>query len=218
MVGYRAGRKPKWTRYDLPEELAGHGVGFGDINGDGRGDIVGPHGWAEAPKDRRNERWQFHPEFDLWQDASIPILVQDVDSDGDNDLVWGRGHRFGVYWMEQTQDAAGDRQWVRHAIDTSWSQAHSLLWADLNGDGRPELIAGSRFMGHEGKDPGEYNPQWLFVRISFCLSPGHGSAQTFWSGDSVGFGLDPKVDRSRRRWRSGSHLSRPQRFVSSSKT
>ena len=187
-----AGSTPTWNRHELPIELAGHGVGFGDINGDGQGDIIGPHGWAEAPQDRRNERWVFHPEFDLWQDASIPVLVQDVDGDGDNDLVWGRGHRFGLYWMEQTTNGSKNRQWVRHAIDTSWSQAHSLLWADLNGDGHAELIAGSRFMGHDGKDPGEYNPQ---IICSYHFSPESRTwkRQTIWSGDSVGFGLDPKV-------------------------
>lgn len=79
------GEAPKWIRHELPEQLASHGAGFGDINGDGRGDVVGPHGWAEAPQDRRNDRWEFHSEFDLWQDASIPILVQDVDNDGDNE-------------------------------------------------------------------------------------------------------------------------------------
>ena len=187
-----AGSTPTWNRHELPIELAGHGVGFGDINGDGQGDIIGPHGWAEAPQDRRNERWVFHPEFDLWQDASIPVLVQDVDGDGDNDLVWGRGHRFGLYWMEQTTNGSKNRQWVRHAIDTSWSQAHSLLWADLNGDGHAELVAGSRFMGHDGKDPGEYNPQ---IICSYHFSPESRTwkRQTIWSGDSVGFGLDPKV-------------------------
>ncbi len=187
------GEKPKWTRHDLPEELAGHGVGFGDLNGDGRGDIAGRYGWAEAPPDRRSERWEFHPEFDLWQDASIPILVQDADGDGDNDLLWGRGHRFGVYWLEQTRAVDGNRNWVRHAIDTSWSQAHSLLWADLNGDGRPELVAGSRFMGHEGKDPGEYNPLTV-CSYQFLPESRTWQRQTLWSGDSVGFGLDPKVE------------------------
>lgn len=188
----KPGSAPTWNRHELPIELAGHGVGFGDINGDGRGDIIGPHGWAEAALDRRNERWAFHPEFDLWQDASIPVLVQDVDGDGDNDLVWGRGHRFGLYWMEQATNGSKNRQWVRHAIDTSWSQAHSLLWADLNGDGQAELIAGSRFMGHDGKDPGEYNPQ-IICLYQFLPESRTWKRQTIWSGDSVGFGLDPKV-------------------------
>jgi dienelactone hydrolase len=186
------GETPKWTRHELPEELAGHGIGFGDINGDGRSDIVGTHGWAEAPQNRRNERWTFHPEFDLWKDASIPILVQDVDLDGDADLIWGRGHRFGVYWLEQTQNASGDRQWTRHAIDTSWSQPHSILWEDLNGDGSPELVAGSRFMGHDGKDPGEYNPMTV-CSYQFQSESRTWKRQTLWSGDSVGFDLDPKA-------------------------
>ena len=186
------GETPKWNRHELPAELAGHGIGFGDINGDGRSDIVGTHGWAEAPVDRRNERWTFHSEFDLWKDASIPILVQDVDHDGDADLIWGRGHRFGVYWLEQTQNASGDRQWTRHAIDTSWSQPHSILWEDLNGDGSPELVAGSRFMGHDGKDPGEYNPMTV---CSYQFQPESRTwkRRTLWSGDSVGFDLDPKA-------------------------
>src|SRR6185437_4767072 len=58
---------PRFIRHDLPLEIAGHGVGFGDINGDGRGDIVGPHGWLEAPVDRRNGKWIWHPDFELLQ-------------------------------------------------------------------------------------------------------------------------------------------------------
>ena len=72
------GFTPEWIRHDLPRELAGHGLGAGDINGDGRMDIIGRLGWAEAPKDPRKERWTWHPDFDLEQ-ASIPILVVDVD-------------------------------------------------------------------------------------------------------------------------------------------
>jgi hypothetical protein len=33
----------KWTRHELPTEVAGHGIGFGDINGDGRGEIGRAH-------------------------------------------------------------------------------------------------------------------------------------------------------------------------------
>ncbi len=44
----------EFIRHELPQELAGHGIAFGDINGDGRGDVVSGNGWAEAPEDRIN--------------------------------------------------------------------------------------------------------------------------------------------------------------------
>lgn len=186
------GPEPKWTRHSWPEELAGHGVGIGDINGDGRSDAIGRFGWAEAPEDPRTGRWVFHPEFEVERDASIPMLIHDVDGDGDADIVWGRGHKIGLHWLEQSQDASGTRVWTRHAIDTSWSQPHSLLFADIDGDGQNDLIACKRFMGHDGKDPGEYDPlvsywyRFLPATRTFDRSPIH-------FGGGVGSGLDPKA-------------------------
>ncbi|MCH5375750.1 MAG: VCBS repeat-containing protein, partial [Planctomycetes bacterium] len=40
--------EPRWIRHDLPDQLSGHGNGFGDVNGDGRGDVVATGGWAET--------------------------------------------------------------------------------------------------------------------------------------------------------------------------
>ncbi|MEX0938700.1 MAG: FG-GAP-like repeat-containing protein [Pirellulales bacterium] len=182
---------PQWVRHELPREVAGHGIGFGDIDGDGRGDIVGPSGWLQAPEDRRGGRWRWHAEFDLGS-ASIPILVVDVDADGDADLVFSRAHGFGLYWCEQSTDEAGQRAWIRHAIDTSWSQAHSPLWADLDGDGRGELIVGKRYLAHEGADPGAYDP---LIVCRYQFDP---KARTWTRGllswaEGVGLGLDPKV-------------------------
>lgn len=184
------GNAPIWTRHELPIEVVGHGIGFGDVNGDGRGDVIGPQGWAEAPVDPRRGRWVWHPEFHLGR-ASVPVLVVDVDEDGDQDLVWTRAHGYGVYWLEQTRvDHA--RTWVHHSIDTSWSQCHSPLWADLDGNGRQELITGKRYMSHEGRDPGAYDP---LVSYRYEFEP---NTRTWrrWPisiGQQVGFGLDPKV-------------------------
>lgn len=182
---------PEWIRHDLPDELIGHGLGFGDVNGDGRGDLVAQHGWAEAPADRKTGRWVFHPEWELHRDGSIPIFVFDVDGDGDSDLVWGRGHNIGMYWLEQRNEG-GSRQWRRQVIDTSWSQAHSLLLADLDNDGHDELIAGKRYLGHDGKDPGEYDPLIIY---SYRFDPKARSWQRalIHAGNQVGFGLDPKA-------------------------
>lgn len=179
-------------RHDWPKELAGHGIGFGDLNGDGRADAVGPRGWLEAPANRRADKWIWHPDFQLDRDCSIPILVADVDDDGDADLIWGRGHRIGLYWMEQKPSESGPRRWVRHAIDTSWSQAHSLLWADFDGDGRQELVAGKRYRGHEGRDIGEYDPQDIY-RYTFNSKARTWNRQIIQANGPSGFGLDPKA-------------------------
>lgn len=205
--------QPRWIRHELPSEVAGHGIGFGDVNGDGRGDVVGPGGWLEAPPDRRSGRWLWHPEFSLDRDCSIPILVQDVDGDGDGDLIWGRGHNVGLYWLEQITpphdrprtdarradgaDSRGDndrdrRTWIRHAIDTSWSQAHSLLWVDLNHDGRSEMVTGKRFLGHEGRDPGEYDPLAIYS-YEFDAPSRTWRRAVISAGGRVGWGLDPKA-------------------------
>ena len=188
----KPGPEPQWVRHDLPVEVAAHGVGFGDVNGDDRGDVIGPNGWLEAPIDRRTGKWQWHAEYKMERDTGIPILARDVDGDGDNDLLWARGHNYGVYWMEQTRNDVGVRVWKRHEIDRTWSQGHSLLWADLDGDGRGELIIGKRYLAHDGKDPGATDPMVVY-RYQYDPKIKKWARHTIASGGRVGLGLDPKV-------------------------
>lgn len=77
----------------------------------------------------------------------------DVNADGVPDLVTSLGHDYGIFWYEQKREAAGKRGWVKHLIDDGWSQAHAMTLADLNHDGRPELVTGKRYYADE-KDPG----------------------------------------------------------------
>ena len=182
---------PAWIRHELPREVQGHGIGFGDIDGDGHDDIVGQNGWLKSPPDARTGNWSWNPEFQL-ERASIPMLVVDPDQDGDNDIVWCSAHGFGAYWLENATDSAGNRLWIRHSIDTSWSQCHAPLWADLDGDTVPELIAGKRYMAHGGSDPGAYDPLVAY-RYQFNPATNSWDRWEISSGDRVGFGLDPKV-------------------------
>ncbi|MCC7495876.1 MAG: VCBS repeat-containing protein, partial [Fimbriimonadaceae bacterium] len=89
----------------------GHGLGCGDLNGDGRLDLVLPGGWLEQPPEGLAGEWIWHPEFNLGA-TSVPILVADVNGDGLPDLIAGQGHDYGLHWWEQRRDAAGQRTWV----------------------------------------------------------------------------------------------------------
>jgi hypothetical protein len=134
----------------------GHGIGAGDVNGDGRNDIVTPLGWLEAPADPRSPDWKFHSEFDL---VSVGyIYVVDINGDGRNDLVTSMAHDYGIFWMENL----GGGRWAKHMIDNTWSQAHAVTMVDLNGDGRPDFITGKRYMAHNGSDPGEREPLGVY--------------------------------------------------------
>jgi len=134
----------------------GHGIGFGDINNDGREDILVGTGWYERPRgDPYAQAWTYHPDWS--RDFSCPMIVRDVNGDGLNDMIWGNPHDYGVFvWLAETH-AEGDHaklQFKEVKLDDSFSQAHAIHMADLDGDGRDELITGKRVRAHDGKDPG----------------------------------------------------------------
>ena len=150
---YRGG---KWQAHVVSPQSYGHGIGAGDVNGDKRTDIITPKGWFEAPADPRSGQWIFHNELDLGDTGFIHVM--DVNGDGRMDLVTSLAHNYGIFWMEHTADG----KWVKRLIDDSWSQAHCVVVADLNKDGRPDLLTGKRYMAHNGKDPGEREPLGVY--------------------------------------------------------
>ena len=132
-----------------------HGLGWGDINKDGRKDIILKSGWWESQKNVKEPNWKFHP-ASLGEDCAH-MYVMDVDRDGDNDVLSSSAHNYGLWWHEQTKDG-----WVTHEISKLFSQSHSLGFKDINGDGYPDLISGKRYLAHLKGDPGTDDPSVLY--------------------------------------------------------
>jgi hypothetical protein len=137
----------------IRKEKQGHGLGCGDIAGNGRMDFVLYDGWLEAPEVPYSDPWKWHPEFRLFETSSTPILVVDVNDDGLSDIIVGGGHEYGLSWWEQRKQG-GKRTWIHHPIDPFSSQYHDMHWIDLDGDGQCELVTGKRYRAHCGRDPG----------------------------------------------------------------
>ena len=158
--------KVSWQRHPISEANAkgvgmfSHGLGWGDINGDGIKDVMIRGGWWEAPKNMKTFPWTFH-EANLGASCA-QMITYDFDGDGDNDVLTSSAHDYGVWWHEQLRDDKGQIAFTTHAIDTTFSEAHSIVLQDVNGDGLPDFITGKRFFSHQGKGPGGQEPAVLY--------------------------------------------------------
>ena len=157
-----------------------HGIGVGDMNGDGRMDIVNPYGWWEQPAAGSNQTpWVYHPEvFGRWSRdlmGGSVMAVYDVNGDGLNDVVTVLNpHGFGLAWFEQKRDTSGKITFVKHMImdDFStrnaggvvFSEPHGTTYADVDGDGVPDFIVGKRYWAHrdDNLDPDPYGSPVLY--------------------------------------------------------
>jgi hypothetical protein len=136
-----------------------HGLGTGDVNSDGRNDVLIKEGWWQAPKNPTQNNWEFHP-ANLGPDCA-DILVYDVDDDGDSDVITSSAHNYGIWWFEQLASADGST-FKQHVISEKYSQPHAIRLIDMNGDGIKDLVTGKRHFAHMGRDPGGKDPAMLY--------------------------------------------------------
>ena len=136
-----------------------HGEGIGDVNGDGRPDLVINDGWFEQPADRSSLLWTFHRQKFSKQRGGAQMFVDDVDHDGDADVISSvDAHGWGLAWYQNNgqkdgliqfseQLIMGDRS-QESALGAAFTQPHALAYADIDGDGEEDIITGKRRWAH----------------------------------------------------------------------
>ena len=164
----------EFTAISPPDSTGGkftHGLGFGDVNDDGRADLLERTGWWEQPSD--DSLWKKHQYIFSVEKGGSQMFAYDLDGDGDKDIITSiNAHAYGLAWFEQTPKAGGGIDFIKHPImgataeespaGIAFSQLHGMALADMNGDGIEDIVTGKRFFAHGGKDPGGKDPAVLY--------------------------------------------------------
>lgn len=170
-----------WVKHQIHNQGHGHGIGAGDVNGDGRNDILTPKGWFEAPANPRQGEWKFHPDWEHKEHLGF-LYVHDVNGDGLRDIVSSHAHDYGLFWMER----GADGKFTKRLIDDTWSQAHATALVDLNGDGKLDLLSGKRYMAHEHEN-GAREPLGIYWYETLPAPGAGGKPQMQWVRHVIDF-------------------------------
>jgi hypothetical protein len=125
--------------YCLPMQIDGeHGIDL-VIGSKGASAKIG---WLRAPaKPRDLAAWTYYPLADCgW---IMSLVADDLDDDGDQDVIASdrKGKTPGCLWLENPGPAKSQMQlWSRHAIGTARGEVMFLDYADLDGDGRRDVL------------------------------------------------------------------------------
>ncbi len=187
-----------WKFQRISDKSAGgkftHGLGVGDIDGDGKADLLTKNGWWEQPKSLKEQpTWKWHASNFAPGTGSAQMFAYDVDGDGDNDVVCSlHAHGYGLAWFEsdrsETTPPTNGISFTKHLIMGSspqenaqglvFSQLHAVELVDINGDGLKDILTGKRYWAHGPE--GDVDPAAPAVLYWFELQREKSSGTVKW--------------------------------------